>query len=118
MSRGSEGTMKTILLNSDVCRNCEGVSRRDVLKLGALSFFGLSLPQFLALRSASAAGSAPRAEAVILLWCAGGPSHLDTFDPKPDAPSEIRGEFGAIETNVSGIRISEHLPRTAKVLDR
>src|SRR5207302_7793083 len=49
---------------------------------------------------------------------AGGPSHVDTFDPKPDAPSEIRGEFGAIETNVSGIRISEHLPKTAKVMDK
>jgi hypothetical protein len=110
--------MKTIILNSQCRANCEGVSRRDVLKLGAISFFGLSLPQFLALRSAAAAGTAPKAEAVILLWCAGGPSHLDTFDPKPEAPSEIRGEFGAIETNVSGIRISEHLPRTAKVMDK
>lgn len=109
--------MKTSVLNRALYTNCEGVSRRDVLKVGALSFFGLSLPQFLAMRSASA-GIQPRAEAVILLWCAGGPSHLDTFDPKPDAPSEIRGQFGAIETCVAGIRISEHLPETAKVMDK
>jgi hypothetical protein len=108
--------MKSIALNDRYSRNCEGVSRRDVLKVGALSFFGLTLPEFLAMRGASAA--APKAEAVILLWCAGGPSHLDSFDPKPDAPSEVRGEFNAIETNVSGIRVSEHLPNTAKVMDK
>lgn len=110
--------MKTVFLNNRPVANCEGVSRRDVLKVGALSFFGLTLPQFLAMRSASAGPGSPKAEAVILLWCAGGPSHLDTFDPKPDAPSEIRGEFKAIETNVPGIRLSEHLPNTAKVMDR
>jgi hypothetical protein len=109
--------VKTLILNSASRRNCEGVSRRDVLKVGALSFFGLSLPQLLALRSVSAA-TTPKAEAVILLWCAGGPSHLDTFDPKPDAPSDIRGQFNAIETNVPGIRLSEHLPNTAKVMDK
>jgi hypothetical protein len=110
--------MKTVVLDPRCRRNCEGISRRDVLKVGALSFFGLTLPQFFALRSAAAAGSDPRADAVILLWLAGGPSHLDTFDPKPDAPSEIRGEFGAIGTNVSGIQLSEHLPYTAKVMDK
>ncbi len=113
--------MKTVLLGNNVARNCEGVNRRDLMKVGALSFFGLSLPQFLSLRSAAAAAgasNAPKAESVILLWCSGGPSHLDTFDPKPDAPSEIRGEFNAIETNVSGIRISEHLPHTARVTDK
>src|SRR5437773_744426 len=110
--------MKTVVLDPHRFRNCEGVTRRDVLKVGALGFFSLTLPQFLALRSACAAGVGPKADAVILLWLAGGPSHLDTFDPKPDAPGEIRGEFGAIETNVSGIRISEHLPNTAKVMDK
>jgi uncharacterized protein (DUF1501 family) len=116
--------MKTVLLDATPHANCEGFRRRDVLKLGAISFFGLTLPDFFALRSAAAAtgpaGStaSPRAEAVILLWCAGGPSHLDTFDPKPDAPSEFRGEFAAIPTNVAGIQISEHLPNTAKVMDK
>jgi len=111
--------MKNVILNNNVSRNCEGVSRRDVLKVGALSFFGLTLPDFLALQSAqAAAASGPKAEAVILLWCSGGPSHLDTFDPKPDAPSEIRGDFKAISTNVDGIQLSEHLPNTAKVMDK
>jgi hypothetical protein len=110
--------MKTLILNNRASRNCEGVSRRDVLKVGALSFFGLSLPEFLSLRSAAAAAGTPKADSVILFWCAGGPSHLDSFDPKPDAPAEFRGEFNAIETNVSGIRISEHLPNTAKVTDK
>src|SRR5216684_3231141 len=110
--------MKTVVLDPHGRRNCEGITRRDVLKVGALSFFGLTLPQLFALRSAAAAESGARADAVILLWLAGGPSHLDTFDPKPEAPSEIRGEFGAIGTNVSGIQISEHLPNTAKVMDK
>jgi uncharacterized protein (DUF1501 family) len=110
--------MKSVLLNHRVTTDCEGVTRRDVLKVGTLSFFGLSLPQFLALRSASAATAAPKAEAVILLWCAGGPSHVDTFDPKPDAPSEVRGEFKAIGTNVPGIQLCEHLANTAKVTDK
>lgn len=110
--------MKTVFLNDRAVTNCEGVRRRDVLKVGALSFFGLSLPQFLALRNASAGTASPKAESVILIWCSGGPSHLDTFDPKPDAPSEYRGEFKAIDTNVAGIQLSEHLPETAKVMDK
>src|SRR5712692_8419693 len=110
--------MKTVVLDPHGRRNCEGITRRDVLKVGAISFFGLTLPQFFALRSAAAAESGARADAVILLWLAGGPSHLDTFDPKPNAPSEIRGDFGAIGTKVSGIQLSEHLPNTAKVMDK
>lgn len=109
--------MKNVILNRRATTNCEGVSRRDMLKVGALSFFGLSLPQLLAMQKASAAPAA-KAESVILLWCAGGPSHLDSFDPKPDAPSEYRGEFSAIPTNVDGIQLSEHLPNTAKVMDK
>jgi hypothetical protein len=111
--------MKNLILNTRATTNCEGVSRRDMLKVGALSFFGLTLPQVLAMQSASAAtAGGAKAEAVILLWCAGGPSHVDTFDPKPDAPSDVRGEFKAIPTNVDGIQLSEHLPNTAKVMDK
>jgi hypothetical protein len=110
--------MRSLFLNNRSTTNCEGVSRRDMLKVGALSFFGLTLPELLSMRSASAAMTTPKAESVILLWCAGGPSHLDTFDPKPDAPSEFRGEFKAIPTNVDGIQLSEHLPLTAKVMDK
>ena len=105
-------------LGMNSSRNCEGVTRRDLLRVGALSFFGMALPELLQLRAVSAATApAARAEAVILLWCAGAPSHLDSFDPKPDAPAEVRGEFAAIETNVPGIRLCEHLPLTAKVMN-
>ncbi len=109
--------MKSVFLGRNQFSNCEGVSRRDMLKVGALGFFGLTLPELLAARKAAAA-AAPKAESVIIMWCAGGPSHLDTFDPKPEGTSDIRGQFNAIETNVSGIRISEHLPNTAKVCDK
>jgi hypothetical protein len=108
--------MKTLLLGSRAVSNCEGVSRRDALKVGALSLFGLTLPQLLALRGASAAPA--KAESVILIWLQGGPSHLDTFDPKPEAASEVRGQFSAIPTAVDGIQLSEHLPNTAKVMNQ
>ncbi len=110
--------MKNVFLGGRATANCEGVSRRDMLKVGTLGFFGLSLPELLQMQSAAAAGSTPRAEAVILLWCSGGPSHLDTFDPKPDAPSDYRGEFKAISTKADGIQLSEHLPNIAQVTDK
>src|SRR6476469_6963450 len=96
--------------------NCEGVKRRDLLQIGALSALGLTLPDWLRLHAAQAAdlasgapsapGGAPKSPAdvaCILLWMNGGPSHIDTFDPKPDAPQEIRGEFGVIPTRVKGV---------------
>jgi hypothetical protein len=110
--------MKTVSLGKRYSTNCEGVTRRDFLKVGSLGFFGLTLPELLALQAAQAAPTAPKAEAVILLWCAGGPSHLDSFDPKPNAPSEFRGQFAAIDTNVAGIQLSEHMAETAKVMDK
>src|SRR5688572_1542655 len=76
---------------------------------------GASLGGWLA-RLAAGASDGQRPKACILLWMAGGPSHIDTFDPKPDAPADVRGEFGAIETSVPGIRISEHFPRFAKLM--
>jgi uncharacterized protein (DUF1501 family) len=92
-------------------RDCEGFSRREFLKVGAMSMLGLSLPDLLRMRAASAAG---KEISCILLWMNGGPSHIDTFDPKPDAPQEIRGEFKAISTKVPGIQLSEHLPLLAQ----
>ena len=76
-----------------------------------------NLPEFLRQREASAASAGPERNC-ILLFMSGGPSHLDTWDPKPDAPAEIRGEFDAIETNVAGLRICEHLPKMAQVAHR
>jgi uncharacterized protein (DUF1501 family) len=96
--------------------NCAGVSRRDFLKVGALAGLGLTLPDLVRCREAAAAAGKKPAN-VIFLFLDGGPSHFETFDMKPDAPAEIRGEFKPIETNVSGIRICEHLPKTAQVMN-
>jgi hypothetical protein len=103
---------------------CDGRSRRDVLQVGVLSCLGLGLSDLLRCRSVQAADtSQPRSRAAktkdiscIFIWLDGGPSHIDTFDPKPDAPAEVRGDFKAIDTAVAGIRICEHLPRTAKAM--
>ncbi len=95
-----------------------GRSRRELLRFGLAGFAGLGLPDVLRLRSAAAAPAAPPDTSVILVWCHGGPSHLETYDPKPDAPSEYRGPYGAVDTNVSGIRLSELMPRQAKVAQR
>jgi hypothetical protein len=113
--------MKTIRLRGSE-RACDGVSRRDFVKVGALSFLGLALPEFLRLEQAAAAGRAPgapgpRAKSCILVWLGGGPSHIDTFDPKPDAPPEWRGEFRPIGTK-AGFQICEHLPRLAAESDK
>lgn len=97
-----------------------GVNRREVLRIGLGGFASLSLPGLLRLRSAAAAPASPPHDrtAVILVWLRGGASHLETYDPKPDAPSEFRGIYGDIATNVPGVRISELLPRHAKIADR
>lgn len=96
--------------------NCAGVSRRNFLKIGTLATLGVSLPDLIRQREAAAAAGKKPAN-MIFLWLDGGPSHMETFDLKPEAPAEVRGEFKPIETNVSGIRICEHLPKTAQVMD-
>ncbi len=98
-------------------RVCQGISRRGFLQVGFLGAMGLSMPQLLqAQQAGKTAGK--RQKSVILLWLWGGPSHLDTFDPKPEAPSEYRGPFRAISTNVPGIQICELLPSLAKQADQ
>ncbi len=107
------------LMHRTPARNCEGVSRRDFVRVGGLSAFGLSLPQLLEARAAAAAAKdakEPRAHSVILLWMDGGPPQHETFDPKPDAPADMRGEFGAIPSSLSGLQVSELMPRMAKVM--
>jgi len=100
-------------------RTCDGVSRRTFLKVGSLALGGLSLPALLRQRALAREGGkdTPR-RSVILLWLAGGPSHIDMYDLKPSAPVEVRGEFKPIRTNVTGIQIGEHLPRQARIMDR
>src|SRR5882762_8530250 len=95
---------------------CDGVSRRSFLKIGALGLGGLTLPQLL--RAESAGGVKMGHKAVIMIFLPGGPSHQDMFDLKMDAPSEIRGEFKPIKTNVPGIQICEHLPLLAGLMDK
>jgi uncharacterized protein (DUF1501 family) len=90
------------------------LTRRDVLRAGALSALGLSLPQLLE-AEARAAGPKQRVKSCIFIFLYGGPSQLDTFDMKPDAPAEIRGEFKPIQTSVPGTQIVEHLPKTAQL---
>src|SRR5262245_34000387 len=94
------------------------VTRRTFLRVGTLAVGGLSLPDLLRLRASGGQSPAGRKKSVILIWQAGGPSHIDMYDLKPDAPAEVRGEFKPIATNVPGIRIGEHLPLQAKVFDK
>ncbi len=93
-------------------------SRRDLLRAGVIGSLGFSLADFLRLRAQSSSGSiaSPRANACILIWQSGGPSHIDTFDPKPDARAEVRGEFQPIATKIAGVSISEVYPNLARVL--
>ena len=93
------------------------VSRRDVLRVGGLAFAGLTLADVLRLRANAAPGSG-RGKSVIMIWMRGGPSHIDSYDMKPDAPAEVRGEFKPIRTNVSGIQVCEHMPKHAQMMDK
>ncbi len=96
---------------------CDGLTRRDILHAGSLAFLGMNLPQLMQLEAQGAVRNDTDRNA-IFLFLVGGPSQVDTFDPKPDAPSEVRGPYKAIETKVPGMRISEIFPRTAKQADK
>ena len=94
-------------------------SRRSLLRIGSLGLGGMTLPNLLRLRAAAAADGKPvKKKSVILVWLAGGPSHIDMYDLKPTAPAEFRGDFKPIPTNVSGVAISEHLPLQAQIMDK
>lgn len=101
-------------------RLCDGLTRREMLRAGGLGLCGLGLDTLLRLGEARAEEGAGggQAQACIILYLYGAPSQLETYDPKPDAPAEIRGEFGSIATPIAGLRVCEHLPRLARVLDR
>ena len=101
-------------------KRCDGVSRRDFLRVGGLAALGLGLGDFFHLQRAFASTNTltANAKSCILIWLDGGPSHLETFDPKPDAPQEVRGPLKTIPTNVTGVRISECLERTAGIMDK
>ncbi len=99
-------------------RHETGIVRREFLQVGFSAFAGLSLGGLNTMRARAAASRPARAKSVIIVFCTGGPSHLDTFDMKPNAPEGIRGEFKPIATNVPGITVSEHLPYLSKQMDK
>ena len=102
-------------------RNCAGIARRDFIQLGVGGVLGLGMTDLVRLR-ASAAGADGKASPdrvnCILVWLDGGPTHYETFDPKPDAPSEVRGQFKPIPTTVPGVSFCETMPKLAKTLDK
>lgn len=100
-------------------QTCEGVTRRALLQIGTIGGLGLTLPTLLRARRLRASeGQAPRDVNCIFIWTRGGTSHHDTFDPKPEAPASVRGEYAAIDTAVPGIKFAEVVPRMAKELGR
>jgi hypothetical protein len=99
--------------------DCDGATRRDFLKVGALGATGLMLPDLLRARAAAqAAGRSTRNTSVVWLWLGGGPTHVETFDPKMSAPAEFRSAVGAVQTNVSGIELGGVFPQMARVADK
>jgi len=104
-------------LGRSTTRTCDGLSRRELLQVGACSAMGLGLPMWFA-RAAHAGRAAARVRSVLLLWMWGGPSHHEMWDPKPNATSKIRGPYRAIPTSVPGISIGELLPLSARMMHR
>jgi Protein of unknown function (DUF1501) len=102
------------------CPGPRAISRREMVQIGGSAALGLSLPRLLRAEAARSKGAplTPTADACILVFLDGGPSHLDMWDMKPDAPAEIRGEFKPIATRLPGVSVCEHLPRFAQVLHR
>src|SRR5687768_16379751 len=99
-------------------RTCGDWSRRSVLQAGGMGLLGLSLPKLLAAEEAQQAAKVAKAKSVIFLFLFGGPSQLETFDLKPEAPSAIRGPFKPIACKTDGLLISEKLPNLARISDR
>ena len=106
------------LTGSGSTRTCDGVSRRDFLQAGALGAIGLSLPDLLAAQAQGAVKPEHDDRSVIMIFNLGAPSQLDTWDPKPEAPAEIRGPFKPIKTNAAGLEISEIFPKMAQHADK
>jgi hypothetical protein len=107
------------LLGSRKGISCDGATRRDFLKVGALGLTGLALPDLLRARArAAATGQPTKNTSVVWLWLGGGPTHVETFDPKMSAPAEFRSVVGAVQTNVAGIEIGSVFPQVARQADK
>src|SRR5262249_4375983 len=107
-----------LALTGSPMRLCEGITRREWLRVGALALAGLTLPQLLGARAAAPSHNGGRAKACIVVFLFGAPAHQDIWDLKPEARSEYRGEFRPIATNVPGIRVGEYIPLTAQQAQR
>src|SRR5262249_22523758 len=99
-------------------RNCQGITRREMLQVAGLGVAGITLADWFRAQEARATPAGGRDVSCIFLWLDGGPSHLETFDPKPETPDNIRGPYGAVRTNVPGVQISELLPMLSRHLDK
>src|SRR6266849_226883 len=106
-----------LLLGQQRQRTCQTLTRRAFLQAGGSSVLGLSLADLLRCQARAASPIYGPAKSVLLLWLWGGPSHLDTWDPKPSAPLDFRGPFSPIATKVPGIRICELFPQLARMAD-
>lgn len=104
-------------VRGEAVRHCDGITRREVLRVGGLAFGALTLADLLRLQAAAGRTGSPR-KSVIMVWLRGGASHIDSYDMKPAAPVEIRGEFAPISTNVPGIDLCEYMPRHAQLMDK
>src|SRR5687767_13230477 len=106
------------LTGRGTAHTCAGITRRDFMQVGALGAIGLTLPQYLAAKEAGAIDKKKDNRACIMIFNLGAPSHVDTFDMKPDAPAEIRGPFQPITTKSADFQVSEIFPRHAQIADR
>ncbi|HEV3204860.1 MAG TPA: DUF1501 domain-containing protein [Gemmataceae bacterium] len=107
------------LFGSRTGSNCDGTTRRDFLKIGALGMSGFMLPDLMKARAALAtAGTSAKNTSVVWLWLGGGPTHIETFDPKMSAPAEYRSALGAVKTNLPGVEIGAVFPKIAQKADR
>src|SRR5262249_26535399 len=114
---GPRGGIAMLTLWGVKQRFCDGISRRDFLKIGAFGA-GLTLAEMLRVRALAQTSPKNTLKSAIMIYLPGGPSHLDMYDLKPDAPKEFRGEFRPIATNVPGVHICEHFPRQARMWDK
>src|SRR5687768_17031186 len=99
-------------------RFCDAISRRNFLQIGSLAVGGLTLPAFLRLQARAAATGTRTDKSVIMICLGGGPSHIDTYDMRPESPVEYRGEFLPISSNVPGMQMCELMPRQAEIADK
>src|SRR5262249_13514979 len=115
------------IVDTKLTRFCDGISRRNFLRVGSLGLAGLNLPDLLRWKAQAASSSSPPLDgedrlrgnkSIIMVYLFGGPSHLDRYDLKPEAPAEYRGEFKPISTNVPGTQICELMPLQAKIADK